>query len=108
VRNWFQAFTFKSQLVPLRLGEIEDRLAAAGIKVFSISPHARFDPANPLSVPEANPQVLAAAVDHAAALGVSDPAAATLSLVKSPNCVTCGVVVALKVGLAAFHHVTLQ
>lgn len=33
-------------------GEIEDRLAAAGIKVFSISPHARFDPANPLSVPE--------------------------------------------------------
>lgn len=77
-------------------GEIEDRLAAAGIKVFSISPHARFDPANPLSVPEANPEVLAAAVDAAATLRAADPAAATLSLVKSPNCVTCGVVVALK------------
>ena len=77
-------------------GEIEDRLAAAGIKVFSISPHARFDPANPLSVPEANPEVLAAAVEDAATLAVTDPAAATLSLVKSPNCVTCGVVVALK------------
>ena len=77
-------------------GEIEDRLAAAGIKVFSISPHARFDPANPLSVPEANPEVLAAAVEEAAALAIIDPPAATLSLVKSPNCVTCGVVVALK------------
>jgi len=67
--------------------EIPARLyaAAAGIKVFSISPHARFDPRNPLSVPEANPQVLAAAA--------RDP---DMSLVKSPNCVTCGVVVALK------------
>ena len=60
-------------------GEIEDRLAAAGIKVFSISPHARFDPANPLSVPEANPEVLAAAVEEAAALAIVDPPAATLS-----------------------------
>ena len=73
-------------------GEVEDTLAAAGVKVFSISPHARFDLANPLSVPEANPEVLREAV----ARSVEDPAAEALSLVKSPNCVTCGTVIALK------------
>ena len=51
-------------------GEVEDTLAAAGVKVFSISPHARFDLANPLSVPEANPEVLREAV----ARSVEDPA----------------------------------
>ena len=71
-------------------GEVEDTLAAAGVKVFSISP-ARFDLANPLSVPEANPEVLREAV----ARSVEDPRRA-LSLVKSPNCVTCGTVIALK------------
>lgn len=80
-------------------GEIEDRLAAAGVKVFSISPHARFDPANPLSVPEANPEVLKDAVDEAASAGFEGDCH---SLVKSPNCVTCGVVVALKALDAAF------
>ena len=80
-------------------GEIEDRLAAAGIKVFSISPHARFDPSNPLSVPEANPEVLKDAVDKAAGEGFEGDCH---SLVKSPNCVTCGVVVALKALDAAF------
>ena len=37
-------------------GEVEDQLAAAGIKVFSISPHARFDPLRPLAMlsPERN------------------------------------------------------
>ena len=80
-------------------GEIEDRLAAAGIKVFSISPHARFDPTNPLSVPEANPEVLKDAVDKAAANAFEGDCA---SLVKSPNCVTCGVVVALKALDVAF------
>ena len=74
-------------------GEIEDRLAAAGIKVFSISPHARFVTSNPLSVPEANPEVLKDAVDKAAGEGFEGDCH---SLVKSPNCVTCGVVVALK------------
>ena len=63
-----------------------------GMATISISPHARFDLANPLSVPEANPEVLAAAVKDA----IEDPVAGTLSLVKSPNCVTCGCVVALK------------
>ena len=73
-------------------GEIEDALGAAGIKVFSISPHARFDPANPLSVPEANPETLRDAVAASFANKRKD----ARSLVKSPNCVTCGVAVALK------------
>ena len=47
---------------------------------------------DPLSVPEANPEVLREAV----ARSVEDPAAEALSLVKSPNCVTCGTVIALK------------
>ena len=73
-------------------GEIEDALGAAGVKVFSISPHARFDPANPLSVPEANPETLREAVSLSFANKEED----AKSLVKSPNCVTCGVAVALK------------
>ena len=73
-------------------GEIEDALGAAGVKVFSISPHARFDPANPLSVPEANPETLRDAV----AASFADKRSDARSLVKSPNCVTCGVAVALK------------
>ena len=73
-------------------GEVEDQLAAAGIKVFSISPHARFDPGNPLSVPEANPECLRVAVRES----LEDPSRCSLSLVKSPNCVTCGVVLALR------------
>ena len=53
-------------------GEVEDQLAAAGIKVFSIPPHARFDPGNPLSVPEANPECLRVAVRES----LEDPRAA--------------------------------
>ncbi len=73
-------------------GSIEDVLGKAGIKVFSISPHARFDEINPLSVPEANPEVLREAV----ARSFEHPDSDSLSLVKSPNCVTCGVVIALR------------
>ena len=75
-------------------GEIEDALGAAGVKVFSISPHARFDPANPLSVPEANPETLRDAVAESFKFANKEEDAK--SLVKSPNCVTCGVAVALK------------
>jgi len=74
------------------LGHIEDALQAAGIAVFSISPHARQIPRNPLIVPEANGDELLHAIATAAAED-SDP---TTPLVKSPNCVTCGVSVVLK------------
>jgi hypothetical protein len=72
-----------------RLGHIEDSLQAAGFKVFSISPHARTLAANPLVVPEANATVL---LETLAARRPSDP----FPLVKSPNCVTCGISVVLK------------
>ena len=51
-----------------RLGHIEDALQAAGFVVFSISPHAREVPANPLCVPEANGgALLRSLARHAAA-----------------------------------------
>ena len=74
------------------LGHIEDALQAAGIAVFSISPHARQVPRNPLIIPEANGDELLHAIATAAAED-SDP---TIPLVKSPNCVTCGTSVVLK------------
>ena len=72
-----------------RLGHIEDSLQAAGFMVFSISPHARTLAANPLVVPEANADVLLSTL---AAREAGDP----FPLVKSPNCVTCGISVVLK------------
>jgi aspartate-semialdehyde dehydrogenase len=60
--------------------------------VFSISPHARFEFRNPLSVPEANPEVLRLAVANS----FENPEWDSTSLVKSPNCVTCGVAIALR------------
>ena len=57
--------------------------------VFSISPHARTIAANPLVVPEANAAVLLSTL---AARAAGDP----FPLVKSPNCVTCGISVVLK------------
>mmetsp|Transcript_29178 Transcript_29178/g.87233 ORF Transcript_29178/g.87233 Transcript_29178/m.87233 type:complete len:603 (+) Transcript_29178:309-2117(+) len=74
------------------LGHIEDALQAAGIAVFSISPHARQVPRNPLIVPEANGDNLL----HAIAQAASDASDPTVPLVKSPNCVTCGTSVVLK------------
>ena len=74
------------------LGHIEDALQAAGIAVFSISPHARQVPRNPLIIPEANGDELLHAIATAAAED-DDP---TIPLVKSPNCVTCGTSVVLK------------
>ena len=74
------------------LGHIEDALQAAGIAVFSISPHARQVPRNPLIVPEANGDELLHAIATAAAEDVDE----TVPLVKSPNCVTCGTSVVLK------------
>ncbi|KAH8054721.1 aspartate-semialdehyde dehydrogenase [Aureococcus anophagefferens] len=49
------------------LGHIEDALQAAGIAVFSISPHARQVPRNPLIIPEANGDELLHAIATAAA-----------------------------------------
>ena len=74
------------------LGHIEDALQAAGIAVFSISPHARQIPRNPLIVPEANGDELL----HAIATAAAEDCDPTTPLVKSPNCVTCGVSVVLK------------
>ncbi|KAH8047740.1 aspartate-semialdehyde dehydrogenase [Aureococcus anophagefferens] len=73
-------------------GHIEDALQAAGIAVFSISPHARQVPRNPLIIPEANGDELLHAI---ARRGGQRPA---IPLVKSPNCVTCGVRRAESVG----------
>ena len=72
--------------------EFDPELGARGIKVFSISPHARFEFRNPLSVPEANPEVLRLAVANS----FENPEWDSTSLVKSPNCVTCGVAIALR------------
>lgn len=74
-----------------RFGNIEDELQAKGFGVFSISPHARTDPKNPLVVPEANQETMMEAMIKN--LEISPQ---TLPLFKSPNCVTCGLSVALK------------
>ena len=74
------------------LGHIEDALQAAGIAVFSISPHARQVPRNPLIIPEANGDELL----HAIATDAAEDSDPTIPLVKSPNCVTCGTSVVLK------------
>jgi len=72
-----------------RLGHIEDSLQAAGFRVFSISPHARTLKANPLVVPEANAAMMLQTL-------AARPAGAPFPLVKSPNCVTCGISIVLK------------
>eukprot|EP00041_Stephanoeca_diplocostata_P007450 m.105936 g.105936 ORF g.105936 m.105936 type:complete len:419 (+) comp16883_c0_seq1:318-1574(+) len=72
-----------------RLGKIEDQLQAAGFVVFSISPHARQLPENPLIVPEANGDMLLSAIS---ARSPHQP----VPLIKSPNCVTCGISVVLR------------
>eukprot|EP00035_Acanthoeca_spectabilis_P022458 m.443852 g.443852 ORF g.443852 m.443852 type:complete len:456 (+) comp19019_c0_seq1:298-1665(+) len=72
-----------------QLGHIEDSLQAAGFKVFSISPHARTLKTNPLVVPEANAEVMLETLQ-------ARVAGAPFPLIKSPNCVTCGISVVLK------------
>ena len=83
--------TYVISAIAPSLGHIEDALQKAGLAVFSISPHARQVPRNPLVVPEANGDALLHAIAHS--IEDADP---TLPLVKSPNCVTCGVAVVLK------------
>lgn len=84
------------------LGAVEDAVQAAGMAVFSISPHARQVPRNPLVVPEANGGVLLTCMTrYAEEQAVEEAAAATpaptgLPLVKSPNCVTCGTSIVLR------------
>jgi len=80
-----------------RFGKIEDDLQAKGFKVFSISPHARTHPENPLVVPEANGEAMMQSLWHNMDLGCK-----TLPLIKSPNCVTCGISVVLKAVDEAF------
>lgn len=72
-----------------RLGKIEDQLQAAGFVVFSISPHARQLPENPLIVPEANGDMLLSAIS-------ARSSHLPVPLIKSPNCVTCGISVVLR------------
>jgi len=74
-----------------RFGNIEDELQAKGFGVFSISPHARTQPQNPLVVPEANHEAMMQSI-----LTNWESSRDTLPLFKSPNCVTCGLSVALK------------
>lgn len=81
-----------------KLGYMEDQLQAAGKLVVSISPHARTDPRNPLIVPEANFQELETHLHQQLvpeSLGQS-AVPATMPMIKSPNCVSCGTAVALK------------
>eukprot|EP00929_Paragymnodinium_shiwhaense_P008032 TRINITY_DN111959_c0_g1_i1.p1 TRINITY_DN111959_c0_g1~~TRINITY_DN111959_c0_g1_i1.p1 ORF type:complete len:517 (+),score=125.75 TRINITY_DN111959_c0_g1_i1:115-1665(+) len=80
-----------------RLGHIEDSLQEKGFVVFSISPHARTLPENPLVVPEANGDTLLNALLENANLQKQ-----RVPLIKSPNCVTCGISVVLKAIDAAF------
>jgi aspartate-semialdehyde dehydrogenase len=80
-----------------RFGKIEDDLQAKKVKVFSISPHARTHPENPLVVPEANGEAMMQSLWHNMDLGCK-----TLPLIKSPNCVTCGISVVLKAVDEAF------
>ncbi|KAJ8610824.1 hypothetical protein CTAYLR_006470 [Chrysophaeum taylorii] len=87
------------------LGHVEEALQAAGVAVFSMSPHARDDPRNPLVVPEVNGMEW---------LGSSERnQSKKLPLFKSPNCVVCGVGVALAAldqayGLAGLSVTTFQ
>lgn len=64
--------------VPERASDGEDSLLDLGVPVFSNSPHRRFDPQVPLIVPEVNG---------------ADVTRSTL--IKNPNCVTSGLVIAL-------------
>jgi len=68
--------------IAARYGEIEDELLREGVRVYSISPHARFDASNPLCIPEVNGEVLERFDGN--------------GLIKSPNCCSCGAVIALK------------
>ncbi|KAJ1460665.1 hypothetical protein M885DRAFT_508778 [Pelagophyceae sp. CCMP2097] len=83
------------------LGHLEDALQRAGVVVFSISPHDRNVARNPLVVPEANGDDLLLSIASAAREPASfcedgSPRPQTVPLIKSPNCVTCGVSVVLK------------
>lgn len=64
--------------VPENAGEYEQALLDAGFLIFSNSPFGRFDPRNPLVVPEVNRGVVT-----------------TAPFVKNPNCVTSGLVMIL-------------
>jgi aspartate-semialdehyde dehydrogenase len=64
--------------VPERMGALEEALLARGRFVFSNSPYRRFDPAVALVVPEVNGD----AIEHARAT----------RLVKTPNCVSSGLI----------------
>lgn len=66
---------------------MEDKLIASGFDVFSISPHARTRPGVPLVVPEVNGLDLLREVQRR-------PKEAG-RLIKSPNCVSCGLCLVL-------------
>jgi aspartate-semialdehyde dehydrogenase len=70
------AIVFSS--IPARAGALEDALVSDGRVVFSNSPYRRFDGDVPLVVPEVNGH----AIEQA-------------RLVKTPNCVTCGLLLVL-------------
>lgn len=94
------------------LGHIEDALQAAGLAVFSMSPHAREDPRNPLVVAEANGFAVLAGDAPAANLRAA-ARRRKLPLIKSPNCVVCGCGVVLAAldrafGLASLSATTFQ
>lgn len=96
-----------------RFGKIEDELQAKGFGVFSISPHARTRPENPLIVPEANHEAMIQTLLARQTLENVESARDALPLFKSPNCVTCGLSVALKAideafGLAGVAVTTFQ
>jgi aspartate-semialdehyde dehydrogenase len=69
------------------LGWMEDKLIESGFNVFSISPHARTRPGVPLVVPEVN------GISELQSLLKSDRSKGRL--IKSPNCVSCGVCLVL-------------
>lgn len=96
-----------------RFGNIEDELQAKGFGVFSISPHARTRPENPLIVPEANHEAMICTLQSRELLENLQSPRDALPLFKSPNCVTCGLSVALKAideafGLEALAVTTFQ
>ena len=70
------------------LGWMEDRLIASKFDVFSISPHARTRPGVPLVVPEVNGITELKELQKNVKGDVG-------RLIKSPNCVSCGVCLVL-------------
>lgn len=69
------------------LGWMEDRLIQSNFDVFSISPHARTRPGVPLVVPEVN--------GIGELLKLRRTRSGPGRLIKSPNCVSCGVCIVL-------------